>query len=111
MSEMAQVTQITVEYRRMVSDGNYGNETYSLIQTATIAPEDDPQLVAANLAAESRAVVLGRLRESQNDQVRYALETREEAEARRRAEEEEWERRRAERQRAAAPDAAEGSQP
>lgn len=87
---MAEVKEIHVEFRKTVSDGNYGNETYSVAYTATMTPEVDaldagtgaPFARAVELANMARAVVYERLKASPNEGIRSAMETTEEREAR-----------------------------
>lgn len=86
------VREVTVECRKMVSDGAYGNETYTVIFKA-VAPEGDTRgwalETAESLAEEAYALVVDRLKQSISAGIRESLETRQEREAR-------WDRERAE---------------
>jgi len=84
------VTEIRVEFRKTVSDGNYGNETFSASLTGVCAQDDDAVAEAHLLCEDARHVVLGQLRQSQSPRIQRALETPEEREARVRREEEEY---------------------
>jgi hypothetical protein len=106
---MAEIREVRVEVRKTVSDGSYGNETASVAFTATVG-EDVSFTAGASLALQltglAHDTVLSRLRGSTNEQIRMALETPEEREARqtreraeREAERERW-RLQAERERA-----------
>ncbi len=96
------VTEIHVEFKKTVSDGNYGNETYSVSFTAQLDEGEQGDTAARDLALLAREHVTTRLKESQNEGIRYAMETpeerearyakeREEREAERRKREAEWE--------------------
>ena len=83
-----EVREVRVEVRKTVSDGDYGNETFTVAYTATLAPEDSETTEAHELAAAAYEVVLSRLKRSVSERVREALETRDEREARWKAESE-----------------------
>ena len=95
---MADVREVKVEFRKTVSDGSYGNETYSIAFTATLDElTDQAQEIAFTLADQAHAEVLAHLRASTSEAIRRALETPEEREARqqreraeREAERERW---------------------
>jgi hypothetical protein len=88
-----EVREVTVEYRKLVSDGAYGNEGLAVSYTATLGPDDSELTEAHELAAAAYEVVLSRLKRSQNETVREGAETRQEREAR-------WARERREREEA-----------
>lgn len=92
------ITEVHVEYKRTVSDGSYGNETYSVSYTAALEPEDDSVAAVEALTEQAHERVTTRLKESLNEGIRYAMETPEEREARyaKEREEREAERRRRE---------------
>jgi hypothetical protein len=87
-----QITEIRADYRKTVSDGNYGNETHAVAITATLGDED-VQEAAATLARIAEEHVIGTLKRSQNRGIRRALMTDEEREADYAAEHEEQQRR------------------
>jgi hypothetical protein len=91
-----QITTIHVDFKKTVSDGSYGNETHSVGYTVSVAEGDDTAALTADLGQTAREHVYARLKESQNEGIRYAMETPEEREARYQREREERE---AERQR------------
>lgn len=76
-----QITEIRGEFRKTVSDGNYGNETYSITLTATTGEGESPTQVALDLADRARAVVEQRLRTSNDRNIRRAVMTNKEREA------------------------------
>jgi uncharacterized Zn finger protein len=80
---MPEIREVTVEFRKTVSDGSYGNETYSVRFTATPDADEPWTGVAFRLAHKAHDTVLSRLRGSTNEQIQYALMTPEEREARR----------------------------
>ncbi|HEV2123203.1 MAG TPA: hypothetical protein VGW38_10565 [Chloroflexota bacterium] len=92
------VTEVTVEFKKTVSDGNYGNETFSVSYTAAIDEGEDANFAIEALTEQAREHATRRLKESQNEGIRYAMETPEEREARyaKEREEREAERRRRE---------------
>lgn len=84
------ITEIRVECQKMVSDGAYGNERFTVSYTVSFDGEgvDEGQTVAAALT-DTRVlldgaydVVLLRLKRSISAGIRESLETREEREAR-----------------------------
>jgi hypothetical protein len=81
---------IRVQFRKTVSDGNYGNETHEVSYTLP-APATEDYTVELQRQAES--AVLARLRASTNEGIRLALMTEEEREAYYKAQREERERR------------------
>ncbi len=70
-----QISQVTVEFRRTVSDGNYGNETAAMQFTIDIDREsgEDPQFVGKIALSAARAHVLAELKESGSLNIRRAL--------------------------------------
>jgi hypothetical protein len=77
-----EIREVRVECRKLVSDGAYGNEQYSVALTATIDEEATWNESAHRLATQAYDIVLAHLKTSRSDGVRDALETREEREAR-----------------------------
>ena len=46
-----EIREVRVEFKKTVSDGNYGNETYSVVFTSTLdEPTDEAQEIAFHLA-------------------------------------------------------------
>jgi len=84
-----EIREVRVEVKKMVSDGNYGHEVYTVAVTATIDEEETWNESAHRLATQAYDIVLAHLKDSRSDGVRQALETRAEREAR-------WDRERAE---------------
>ncbi len=77
-----QITEIHVDFKATVSDGNYGNETYTVAFTATLSPDEGQHSAVVHLAGLAREHVYGALKHSPRDGIRYALETAEEQERR-----------------------------
>lgn len=87
---MAESLTIHVQFRKTVSDGNYGNETHEVSYTVT-APETEDCTVELQQRAES--AVLARLKASANEGIRLALMSEEERDAHYEAQRRERERR------------------
>ncbi len=85
------VTGVTVTYERKVSDGQYGNEGYSVTLSAEVVDGDLSIKAAEELAIEARGVVTYRLKNSDNEHIQHAMETKQEQEERRQREHAEWE--------------------
>src|SRR5262245_66473907 len=77
------VREVSLEFKKTVSDGNYGNETYSVAYTAVLDEHDDHGDDAVLMATRAHDVVLERLRASTSEVLRQNLESPAEAEARR----------------------------
>ena len=77
-----QITEIHVDFKATVSDGNYGNETYTVAFTATVLEGEGEQSAVAHLAGLAREHVYAALKHSPRDGIREALETEEERLAR-----------------------------
>ena len=78
-----EVREIRVEFKKTVSDGNYGNETAQVGFTISLDKSVESYLeVAAELTGQASDEVLRILHNSTSEGVRNALETKEEREAR-----------------------------
>ena len=85
MSGRLEIREVRVEARKMVSDGAYGNEAYTVGFTAAVG--GDVALEATleeltQLGERAYAIVLDRLRASISQGIRESIETRDEREAR-----------------------------
>jgi hypothetical protein len=69
------VGEVRVSFRKTVSDGNYGNETYEVTQSGQPETEADRARLTEYLADLCRTFVVERLRRSANETVREALLT------------------------------------
>ena len=67
------VTSVSAEFRRTVSDRNYGNESAQAAMTAEIEEGEDLAVAQAALLAECRAQVFTTLSNSPSLQVRLSL--------------------------------------
>ena len=76
------ITEVRVEYGRTVSDQQYGSERASVGLTSTVAEGEDWKQLFQELAEEATAAAIARLKQSTNEQVKQAVETPEEKEAR-----------------------------
>jgi len=77
-----EVREIRVEFKKTVSDGDYGNETYAVAFTVALDESADYLEFASELSGQASDVVLERLKDSTSEGVRSALETPAEREAR-----------------------------
>ena len=71
-----------VAFKKTVSDGAYGNETAQVDFVVTVAEDESVEASTHDLLDQAHDAVLDRLKASENEGVRAALETREEREAR-----------------------------
>lgn len=76
------ITTVHVDFKATISDGNYGNETYTIAYTANVDAEESAGEAVETLARLAREHVYAQLKQSPRDGVRQALETAEEAEIR-----------------------------
>jgi len=85
---MMDVREVRVGFRKTVSDGQYGNETYEVSLYADLSQDEDADPVGTGhfLAGLARVLVLEHLARSKSDAVRDALMTADEREARWKAE-------------------------
>ncbi|MGH2356301.1 MAG: hypothetical protein ACRDJN_32245 [Chloroflexota bacterium] len=90
-SQRTYIREVRVEFRKTVSDGNYGNETFSASYTVVLAEGEDGGGVTQALCVQLREHVYARLKESPNAGIRQALETPEERQARYEAERAQYE--------------------
>jgi hypothetical protein len=73
-----QVTEVRAEYRKTVSDGNYGNETFSVALVGAVAEGEMAVTAAEGLTDLARRIVISELRRSANEHIRRAMMTPEE---------------------------------
>jgi hypothetical protein len=69
------ITQVTVEYGRTVSDGNYGSERVGITLTATKDDDERTAEVVAELGEVARGLVADQLRQASSPAVRRAVWT------------------------------------
>ena len=67
------ISQVTVAFKKTVSDGNYGNESAELTYIVDIADGEDAQFLSQIVLSAARSHVLNELRQSGALNIRRAL--------------------------------------
>lgn len=67
------LTQVTAEYGRTVSDGNFGSERVGIILTATVEDGDSATRLAHDLTTMAKEIVSAQLRDARSLGVRRAM--------------------------------------
>lgn len=67
------ITQATVDFKKTVSDGNYGNETANVQYVVQIDDGEDPEEVVRQVITRARGRAIAELNGSESISVRRAL--------------------------------------